>query len=131
MTFIERLKHYREVWGWSQAFVAAMLRVSRKTVSNWERSQTVPLPDNQEKIEALVKALERASRLVASAVPPQVELRTGGDAVGRDKTIGGDQVGRDKITTSDGTTYIIRDSVVIVATDPDRVKDLLPRHQVS
>ncbi len=131
MTFIERLKHYREVWGWSQAFVAAMLRVSRKTVSNWERSQTVPLPDNQEKIEALVKALERASRLAAAAVPPQVELRTGGDSVGRDKTIGGDQVGRDKITTSDGTTYIIRDSVVIVATDPDRVKDFLPRHQVS
>jgi transcriptional regulator with XRE-family HTH domain len=125
MTFIERLKHFREIWGWSQAFVAAMLRVSRRTVSNWERSQTVPLPDNQEKIEALVKALERASRLSAVAVPPQVELRTGGDAVGRDKTIGGDQVGRDKITTSDGTTYIIRDSVVIVATDPDRVKDLL------
>ncbi|MBN1122400.1 MAG: helix-turn-helix transcriptional regulator [Anaerolineae bacterium] len=126
MTFIERLKHFREIWGWSQAFVAAMLRVSRKTVSNWERNQTVPLPDNQEKLEALVRMLEQASHFAAAAAPPQVELRTGGDSVGRDKTIGGDQVGRDKITTSDGTTYIIRDSVVIVAADPDQVKGILP-----
>ncbi len=126
MTFIERLKHFREIWGWSQAFVAAMLRVSRKTVSNWERSQTVPLPDNQEKLEALVRVLEQASRVMSPSSPPQVELRTGGDSVGRDKTIGGDQVGRDKITTSDGTTYIIRDSVVIVAADPEQVKGILP-----
>jgi transcriptional regulator with XRE-family HTH domain len=126
MTFVERLKHFREIWGWSQAFVAAMLRVSRKTVSNWERSQTTPLPDNQEKLEALVRVLEQASRVMSPSSPPQVELRTGGDSVGRDKTIGGDQVGRDKITTSDGTTYIIRDSVVIVAVDPDQVKGILP-----
>ena len=126
MTFVERLKHFREIWGWSQAFVAAMLRVSRKTVSNWERSRTVPQPDNQEKLEALVKMLEQASHFATAAAPPQVELRTGGDSVGRDKTIGGDQVGRDKITTSDGTTYIIRDSVVIVAADPDQVKGILP-----
>jgi transcriptional regulator with XRE-family HTH domain len=127
MTFVERLKHFREIWGWSQAFVAAMLRVSRKTVSNWERSQTVPLPDNQEKLEALVQVLERASRLAKAAVPPEVDIRTEGDYVGRDKTIGGDQVGRDKITTSDGTTYIISDSVVIVTTDPDQVKDIIPQ----
>ena len=126
MTVIERLKHFREIWGWSQAFVAAMLRVSRKTISNWERSQTIPLPDNQEKIEALVRALERASRLTSSSLPPQVDIRTGGDSVGRDKTIGGDEVGGDKITTADGTTYIIRDSVVIVATDPEQVKRILP-----
>jgi DNA-binding XRE family transcriptional regulator len=118
---IERLKQLRELWGWSQAFIAAALTVSHSTISRWERGESAPTSTNQEKIDALVRAMEQASG--PRQQPP--EMRIAGDAVGGDQHIGRDRVGGDVITTTDGTTYVIRDSLVIVAPDADSLHKIL------
>ena len=117
---IQRLTQLRELWGWSQAFVSTMLRVSRSTVSRWERGKATPRTTNQEKIAALVRALEEATQTTG---PPEVHIA--GDYIKGDQTIGQDAVHGDKITTTDGTTYIIRDSVVIVVPDTAALEDIL------
>jgi len=114
---IDRLKQLRELWGWSQAFIAAALLVSRSTISRWERGQAEPTSTNQEKIDALVQAMEQASG--PRKQPPEVQIA--GDNVGRDQHIGRDKVAGDVITTTDGTTYVIRDSVVIVVKDSGKI----------
>lgn len=122
---IERLKQLRRLWGWSQAYVANMLRVSRSSVSRWEREVGQPNDPNREKVEALVATLEKAQDEAQPGKPPKVQVFTHGDQVVRDKIIQGDAVGRDAITTGDGTTYLIRDSIVIVVADVEVVRRLL------
>jgi transcriptional regulator with XRE-family HTH domain len=119
---IERLKELRRLWGWTQAFVADMLRVSRSSVSRWERGAARPREANEEKIDALVTSLQQASR---EDEPPRVTIHAGGDAVAGDKQVGRDEVHGDAITTADGTTYIIRDSLVVIVTDPATLEKLL------
>lgn len=113
---IERLKHLRELWGWSQVWVAAMLQVSRSTLSRWERGESAPRPDNREKVEALVAALEKAGKTSGDVHPaPAVEIqRVEGDYVGGDIRVAGDLVKGDAITTTGGITYIIKDSVIVI-----------------
>ena len=122
---IERLKRLRGLWGWSQAYVAEMLRVSRSTISRWERKVGQPNEPNREKLEALVATLEKAEGKPEKGKPPKVEVITHGDQVVRDKVIQGDAAGRDVITTGDGTTYMIRESVVIIVADVKVLRELL------
>jgi transcriptional regulator with XRE-family HTH domain len=122
MAMIERLKELRRLWGWTQAFVADMLRVSRSSVSRWERGASSPRRVNEEKLDALVTSLEQASR---GDEPPRVTIQTEGDAVAGDKQVGRDEVHGDVITTSDGTTYVIRDSLVVIVADPAMLEKLL------
>jgi transcriptional regulator with XRE-family HTH domain len=122
---IEKLKQLRRTWKWSQTFLARMLRVSRSTVSRWERGVSQPQPANQEKIDALAAGLKQAQSPIEPEKPPEVRLHVGGDTVAGDKSIGRDAVGGDVISTSDGTTYIIRESTVIIIADPEMLRDLL------
>jgi len=119
---IEQLKRLRRLWGWSQAFVAEMLRVSRSSVSRWERGAVEPSTPNQEKVDALLTVLEKAG--TGSDDPPEVDIVTG-DRIAGNKVIQGDAAGRDVITTGDGTAYLIRDSVVIIVADAAVVRQLL------
>ena len=122
LRMIERLKHLREILGWSQAFVATMLRVSRGTLSRWERGAARPRTSNQEKIEALVRCIEKVPVVESS---PEVEIRVGEDVVGGDKFIGRDSVGGDVITTTDGTTYVLRGNLIIVVDSPEALSTIL------
>ena len=58
---LDRLVHLRRLWGWSQKLVAEMLRVSRSSLSRWERGTVNPRSANEEKIAALVRSLEEAA----------------------------------------------------------------------
>jgi transcriptional regulator with XRE-family HTH domain len=124
---LDRLVHLRRLWGWSQKLVAEMLRVSRSSLSRWERGTVNPRSANEEKIAALVRSLEEAASADSPETPPSVEV-VGGDTVSGDKTIGRDAVRGDAttITTSDGTIYIIRESLVVIITDPEQLSDVLP-----
>lgn len=128
---IERLKQLRRLWGWSQAYVAEMLRVSRSSISRWEREVGQPNEPNREKVEALVATLEKAEENPQPDKPPKVQVFTHGDQIVRDKIIQGDSAGRDAITTGDGTTYLIRDSIVIVVADVEIVRKLLGEDAVK
>jgi transcriptional regulator with XRE-family HTH domain len=122
---VEKLKELRELWGWSQAFVAEMLRISRSTLSRWERGQVQPRESNEEKLAALIQSLEKAAAASGQQTAPDVELHVGGDVHGNVNVAGRDQVGGDVITTTDGTSYVIKDSLVIVVTDPEELRKLL------
>lgn len=122
---IEQLKRLRDLWGWSQAFVAEMLRVSRSSISRWERGKGEPNPSNKEKLDALVTTLQKAKEDHKLGDPPAVEVITAGDRVAGDKIVKGDAAGRDVITTGDGTTYMISDSIVIVVADVEVLRQLL------
>ena len=117
---IQRLSYLRHLWGWSQAFVAVMLHVSPSTISRWERGKASPAESNQEKIDALLRAIEEA--VPGQESEPKIEIRegVGGDVVARDQTIGRDRVDGNVITTSQGSVLVVQgETVHIYYSDPD------------
>ncbi len=124
---IDKLKQLRQLWGWPQSLVARMLHISRTTLSRWEREISRPRSANQEKLDALVASLEKAYAASSPGTPPVVDIQVSGDAMRGDKVIGRDSVGGDVITTTDGTTYIIRGCTitVLVVTNPAILNGLL------
>lgn len=105
---IEQLKRLREQWGWSQAFVAVMLRVAQSTISAWERGKAEPSTNNEQKMRLILEAVQAASR---DGQPPEIEVieeqtNIGGDAVQGDQTIHGSRIDGDQIITKEGATYV-------------------------
>ena len=46
----ERLRHQREIYGWSRNYVAEKIESDPRTVARWERGKTFPSPYYRQKL---------------------------------------------------------------------------------
>lgn len=115
---IDQLKELRQLWGWPQTFVAELLRVSRSTVSRWERGVSKPNATNKEKLDALTAMLEQAKASGQPDKAPEVSVFTHSDEDVRKKKIeNGGEDGADTAVTEDGTAYLLKSGALTVVAD--------------
>jgi len=55
------IKERRKELGWSQYDLAKKVGVSEVSIRKWERGVTTPKPENQEKLEKVLREVENGS----------------------------------------------------------------------
>ncbi|MBE3561255.1 MAG: helix-turn-helix transcriptional regulator [Ktedonobacteraceae bacterium] len=74
-----RLRYYRELWGWSQQKVAEQIQTDMKMVSKWERGMAIPSPHYREKLCKLFGKNALELGLVKTVSSQEISQQLAGD----------------------------------------------------